>query len=372
MVERIRRSTVVYDIQVSKNQNFFANGILVHNCLIADDPQNGPEETESKVQRDRSWRAFGAAATTRLTPGGSVILVMTRWHQDDIAGRALEQGDWHVVNLPALAEENDALGRKTGEPLWPAETLPDGRIVGFGIDELAERRKMLPSDYYWWAEYQQRPIPPGGAVFKQEWFRYFWQDANYYYLKHPLGDISVNRKHCWRFSIADTASTTKTHSDYTAVGTFAVTPDRHLLLLDMVRVKMETPDVEALIRRVIQQWQPKFVGIEAKMTGLAVVQSLKRAGLPVREVVPRKGDAKFEPDKLVRSIEAQTLYQNSRIWHAEGAHWLGDFEAEMLSFSPDMAHAHDDQVDVVSYAAKELQYVVPASRPRPFALGGVR
>jgi hypothetical protein len=93
--------------------------------LIIDDPIKNPEEANSPTQREKIWDWFQTTAYTRLEPGGAIILIMTRWHPDDLAGRLLKQMEsggehWEVVSLPAIAEDRDLLGRKPGQALWPA------------------------------------------------------------------------------------------------------------------------------------------------------------------------------------------------------------------------------------------------------------
>src|SRR5699024_5614912 len=115
-------NTTVYDLQVEDNHNFFANNLLVHNCMIIDDPIKNRAEAESETYRNKIWAEWESTLSTRLQNGASVIVVQTRWHEDDFTGRLLEQSprDWIRIRLPAIAEdENDLLGRKIGEALAP-------------------------------------------------------------------------------------------------------------------------------------------------------------------------------------------------------------------------------------------------------------
>ena len=123
--------------------------------LIIDDPVKSSAEATSRVYRDRLWDWYRSTARTRLEPGGSVILIMSRWHQADLAGMVLddEYGEtWDTLRLPALAETDDALGRSEGNPLWPER---------YGIEQLSEARAELGS-YYWQAMYQQSPAAARG------------------------------------------------------------------------------------------------------------------------------------------------------------------------------------------------------------------
>jgi predicted phage terminase large subunit-like protein len=131
--------------------------------IIIDDPVKSREEANSQAYRDRVWNWYRDDLYTRLEPNGAIVLIMTRWHADDLAGRILASEDaasWHVVNLPALAEDNDALGRAPGAALWPAR---------FDEADLERIRTVLGTPSFT-ALYQQRPTPPEGGMFKRHWF----------------------------------------------------------------------------------------------------------------------------------------------------------------------------------------------------------
>jgi len=139
-------------------------GITGHgaNLIIIDDPVKNREEAGSQVYRDKVYDWYTDDLYTRLEPGGSIILIMTRWHEDDLAGRILnsEDGDnWDIVNLPAIAEEDDQLGREIGEALCPER---------YNLNELRKIRTVLGRS--WWALYQQRPQEQEGEMFKRSWF----------------------------------------------------------------------------------------------------------------------------------------------------------------------------------------------------------
>jgi predicted phage terminase large subunit-like protein len=133
--------------------------------LIIDDPVKNAEEAASPTYRQRAWDWYTSTAYTRLEPGGAVVLIQTRWHEDDLAGRvianAAESGEsWDVLNLPALAEGSDPLGRRPGQALWPER---------FDEVDLARIRATLGS-YYFTSLYQQRPAPAEGDIFRRSWF----------------------------------------------------------------------------------------------------------------------------------------------------------------------------------------------------------
>lgn len=125
--------------------------------LLVDDPVASAEDAESVLMRDRAWSWWQSVALTRLEPGASVILVQTRWHPDDLAGRVLaEEPDvWRSLSLPALAEVDDPLGRLPGEALWPAR---------YDVEVLEARRRAV-GPRAWAALFQQRPVPLEGLLF---------------------------------------------------------------------------------------------------------------------------------------------------------------------------------------------------------------
>jgi predicted phage terminase large subunit-like protein len=135
------------------------------NLLIIDDPIKGHEEANSPIQREKVYDWYRANACTRLEPNGILIVIQTRWHEEDLTGRILvnaaETGEsWKVIRLPALAEDDDPLGRTLGQPLWPE------RYNRAHLDQIRGSQ----GSYWWSALYQQRPVPLEGGMFKREWF----------------------------------------------------------------------------------------------------------------------------------------------------------------------------------------------------------
>jgi predicted phage terminase large subunit-like protein len=300
--------------------------------LVIDDPIKSHEEAHSPTQRERVWDWFRSVAYTRLEPGGSIILVQTRWHEDDLAGRLLTQqaGQWHVVSLPALAEEDDSLGRVEGEALWPDR---------YPVEELEQTRQTLGS-YLWSALYQQRPAPASGAVFKRAWFRTFTDLGDAY----RLGDKLIAKTACRRFCTVDLAVSTSTSADWTVVASWAVTPNQELLLDDLDRRRLEAPDILPALRTAYERHRPAYLGVERAGFQLAIIQEARRAGLPIRELVP-------DSDKLSRALPAAARMEGGSVAWPVNAAWRGALEAELLSFP---TGRHNDVVDVLAYAATEL------------------
>lgn len=133
--------------------------------LICDDPVKNWEEAQSETIRNNVWDWWTSTAYTRLEPDAAVVVIQTRWHEDDLAGRLLaeaKQGgeQWRVINLPAIAEDNDPTGRQPGEALWPAR---------YNVESL-KRIEQAVGPQVWSSLYQQRPAPPEGGQFKRDWF----------------------------------------------------------------------------------------------------------------------------------------------------------------------------------------------------------
>lgn len=326
---------------------------------IIDDPVKNAEEANSEVMREKVWDWYQSTLYTRLTPDGRIIVVMTRWHEDDLVGRLLKKeaqeikegthkGErWTVINFPALAEDNDFLGRSPGQALWPE----------FGFDE--HRLEQIKSDvgsYVFNALYQQRPSAAGGTIFKREHFRYFREDmiGNQPYLIVKNGDIEKRyRKHeLWCFQTVDTANSEKTINNPFVVSTWYVTPQRDLLLYDVYRTHITGPDQKPLMRQLSNRFRPRFQAIEDKTFGTNLIQECKREGMTIRPV-------KVDKDKVTRSLVIAARYEVGMVYHREDAPWITDYEDELLSFP---RGKHDDQVDTASQAGEIVHALPPTTR----------
>jgi len=313
--------------------------------LVLDDPFQGYEDANSPVQREHAHEWYSSVAFTRLEPGGAIVQVATRWHEDDIAGRRIREegtqdqgGRWRVLNLPAIAEANDPIGRPVGAALWPAR---------YDEAQLLEIKTVLGS-YYWDALYRGQPTQPGGAVFKQEWFRYFSEYPDVYELRVPsTGQVRrVPKSICRKGLFVDLVASTKTSADYFVIGTIAFTPSNDMLVLDIVRTRVEGPDQLGLIWAARERSNASFVGLESAGFQLTALQTAIRSGLPAIEL-------KADTDKFSRALTPAARYEAGTVYHRAGAAWLPDFETELMAFRP-AGSAHDDQVDIMGYAARWL------------------
>ena len=209
---------------------------------IIDDPIKNYEEASSETVRRSAYNWYQTTLRTRLAPGGAVIVVMTRWHQDDLAGRLLadmEKGadKWKVLSLPALAEGTDQLGRSDGEALWPEM-----------YDEVSlNRTRIAMGSYMFNAMYQQHPSPPDGTMFRRKDFRY-WELIDHTYVLHrDTGDERFVPEQCWHFQTVDPTASAKTTADWFVCSTWIVTPKNDLLLWDVFRAQMEGAEQPRLL-----------------------------------------------------------------------------------------------------------------------------
>jgi len=304
--------------------------------LIIDDPVKNAEEANSLTMREKTWQWYTSTAYTRLEPGGALILIQTRWHEDDLAGRVLNQSKetgetWDVLNLPAIAEDGDILGRTVGEALWPER---------FDLEALEIKRRVLGS-YQFAALFQQSPSPAEGGLFKRSWFRYWLGDYEFY----RLHGSSVRRDHCRRFGTVDLAESTKKEADYTVICAWAVTHDCDLILLDIHRERMQG---KALIDSIVKMYERHdlgYMGIEKNLMHSLVISPLREKGMTVRSLIA-------DTDKVTRSITAQVRMEAGQIYFPSSHPELEALEHELLTFPKG---THDDIVDNVSYAAGEVQ-----------------
>lgn len=330
--------------------------------VIIDDPIKNSEDAMSQTIRDKQWEWLGSTASTRLESfewtdpmtdeqlliGNAVLLVNTRWHEDEIQGRVLkeEPTKWFHLNLKAVADDNapasDPLGRQPGEPLCAKLKT---------AAELEEIKTSPVTGGYWWsAMYQGEPNIEGGGIFKRASFRYHRpapgdNAISHIELRDPTGaHVYTPREGLARFSVLDTAATIKTYSDWSVLLTFDITPDRKLLLVDRVRQRLESADLKEWTHRHFLRLTPSYIGIGDKTFGLTLITELRRMGVPVRPLAEKE-------DKIARAITAGSLLDAGRIFFPEGADWLTDFEHELLQFPKG---SHDDQVDCLAHAAREV------------------
>lgn len=295
--------------------------------LLIDDPLKDRQEADSETTRESVWNWYTSTAYTRLMPGGAVVLIQTRWHEDDLAGRLLEAktGDkWEVLELKALDE---------GKALWP-EWYP--------VDALERIRSAIgPRD--WSALYQQNPVPDEGTFFLNDWIR--WYDD-------PPQNLRV-------YGASDYA-VTEGGGDYTVHLVAGVNEHDDLYILDRWRAQT-TPDVwvEAFIG-LLKQWKPIEWAEENGQILKAVGSLIDRRQLEEKAWCFRKAFAS-SADKPTRAQAIRGRMAAGKVWLPRGAPWIDEFIRELLSFP---AGKNDDQVDTLSLLGRMLGEMVAAPRPR--------
>lgn len=313
--------------------------------LIIDDPVKNMEEANSPVYRDKAWQWYTSTAYTRLEPDGRVLVIQTRWHEDDLSGRILahskEAGDsepWHVLSLPAIAEHaecydipgSESFQRAEGDPLWPAR---------FSRERLAAIRTDV-GGHVWAALYQQHPTPAGGLIWHREWFK-------------PYRELPTLTS---TIQTVDTAFKTGVASDYSVIATWG-TDGINYYLLDVWRARVEYPDLERAITTQAAKWNPNAVLIEDAASGQSALQALRRTtSLPLIAIKP-------QGSKEGRAAGVSPLAEAGKVFvpTPEHAPWLADWLDEHAAFP---VGAHDDMVDTSSMA---LDYLRGFGRNIPLA-----
>ncbi len=287
--------------------------------IIIDDPLKDEVAASSKLQRDRIWSWYTQVARTRLQPGGSIIIVMTRWHQDDIVGRVLanDPEGWETISFPAMAFKNDQLGRKEGEALWPER---------FPVEELEAIKKDV-GDYAFSALYQQSPAPPSGSIIKKEWIKHYEDIPESFDKMIQTWDLSTKATDSGSYMVGQVWGKSG--------------PDRYLL--DQYRARGGFMEAIKAIRFMCKKWkEAKSIYIEEKACGPAVIQVLKKEISGVIAFNPRSS----KEDRL-RACEP--LFQAGNILFPSKyiATWVNDLSDEVTSFP---FSQYDDQTDCLSMA----------------------
>lgn len=281
--------------------------------IIIDDPVKSREEAESETYREKTWDWYTDDLYTRREPGGAIILIMTRWHQDDIAGRLLknEADKWRTINLPAIDEQ--------GRALWP-ERYP--------LTVLHDIERTL-GPYSWSALYQQRPVPAEGGIFKRAWFEPR--------VSQPPEIVRAVRY--W-----DLAMSEKTTADYTAGVKMGYGADGHVYVLDVARGQIEWGDVVGFMADTMLRDGPHVPqGVEEKGYMSRAVQELNLDG---RLRGFQVWGYPVDKDKVTRALPFAAKCA-AGVVHVVNAHWADAWLDEVCSF-PNAAH--DDQVDAASGA----------------------
>lgn len=298
---------------------------------IIDDPFKDAEQAYSQVYRDKVWEWYTSTFYTRLTPGGGIVVILTRWHEDDLAGRILkaakEEGEeWRVVSYPAIAEK-DEKHRKEGEPLHPER---------YGLEQL-NRIKTAVGSRVWVSLYQQRPAAMEGQIYKREWWGTFTPTTED--PQQLVADLGIT--HLVQFW--DTAFKVKSQNDYSSCATIGSNGTRYYLL-DVWKGKQEYPELKRTVQSHYAKWMPHTLLVE-DTAGQSLIQELNReTTLPLQPV-------KVDKDKVSRAYAVTPIIEAGKVLYPVSASWASDFIDNLAKF-PNAEH--DDDVDAFNGA---LEYI---------------
>ena len=317
--------------------------------LFIDDPVANRERAESEAYRRQAKDFWTSTGSTRLAPGAPVVLILTRWHEDDLAGWLLGREDghrWRVINIPAQADhdpnkgQTDLLGREPGEYMASARCNARTGLARTAAEW--EQIKVQAGSRDWQALYQGRPAPPEGGMFKRDW----WQEYDYpQWIVREDGAhlaVSFDEVACsWDMTFKDTEGT-----DF-VVGQVWGRRGIEVWLLDQMRRRMTFVETCQAVRALAARWpqaHAKFV--EDKANGSAVINQLRRTVAGLIAVEP-------DGSKVARASAVSPFVEAGNVWlpALEIAPWIGDFIEEHASFP---AGAHDDQVDAASQALNRM------------------
>ena len=296
--------------------------------LVIDDPVKNREDAESEYSRDSVWDWYTSTAYTRLAPGGGILVILTRWHDDDLAGRLLAAAadgadDWEVVKYPAIAEQDEEF-RVEGEALHPER---------YDVPSLTKIQKAIgPRD--WSALYQQNPVADEGDHFNRDMINYYDEaDLDYTRLRYYCAwDLAIGQRE---------------RNDYSVGLVVAVDEYDKLYVVDCVRGKWDGFELVERILDLYETWRPGVVGIEKGHIEMALGPFLEKR---VRE--RRLNEAYFRDlktgrrDKEARARAIQGRMQQGMVYFPKEPLWVGPLIAELLRFPNGV---HDDQVDALAW-----------------------
>lgn len=311
-------------------------------CLIIDDPVKNAEEAESANQREAVKAWYSSTAYTRLAPGGGVLIIQTRWHDDDLSGwleNKMHAGDgdeWEIVRYPAIAKKKERY-RAKGEALHPER-----------YDTKALKRiERAVGPRVWDALYQQYPVAEDGTYFTKEMIKY--------YTGSP--PKRMHNYTCWDLAIGKTE-----RNDYTAGITVGLDMDDNIWVLDVRRGRWDSFQIVEQMLDVHRTFESQVTGIERGQLSLAVGPYLEQRiaeermySMYVKDLAPGRRD------KEARGRAIQGRMRQGKVFFPQDAPFMGEFREEMLKFP---LGVNDDMCDALAYIGLLLQEMSPPPKEK--------
>ena len=293
--------------------------------LIIDDPHT-KQDAMNAAALERTYEWYTSGPRQRLQPGGTIVIVMTRWNEKDLTGRLInaqkepKADQWEVIEFPAILP--------SGKPLWPEY---------WNLKDLQAVKASIPGSK-WNAQYMQNPTSEEGALIKREWWQK-WESDELPPLEHVIQSY-------------DTAFMKKETADFSAITTWGVfTPNEDsgpcLMLLDSLKGRYEFPELRRIALDQYGYWKPETVIIESKASGLPLTYELRKMGIPVINFTPSKGN-----DKHTRVNSVSPLFESGRIWAPTEMEFAQDVIEECAAFP---YGDHDDLVDSMTQAVMRFR-----------------
>ncbi len=295
--------------------------------IIVDDPLK-PDDAFSETRRSGANQWFTNTLLSRLDDKrtGAIVVVMQRIHMDDMTGFLTGQSDeWEILNLPAIAESDEAIPCWGGEPYFrkSGDVLSPEREPLYVLEAL---KTQIGSDAFS-AQYQQMPVPPGGAMIKRHWI--------VRYKDLPPASERLLTLQSW-----DTANKGGPQNDWSVCTTWVAARKMRWYLVDVWRERVDYPALKSIVETHAQQWKARRVLVEDTGAGTMLVQELRARVSGIISVKP-------ERDKASRMAVASAKFEAGQVLLPERAPWLADLESELFAFP---GARHDDQCDSISQA----------------------
>lgn len=323
------------------------------NLGLIDDPFRSRKDADSVTVRESIWEWYLSDFRSRLLPNAPVIIINTRWHEDDICGRILgekytsgsgwfegEGGeDWFVLSLPAIAEGDDFLNREPGRVLWPEFYTP----------ELVYRERRVQTPRNWASLWQQRPAPEEGDHFKAEWFR----------------EYETEPAHLRKYGASDYACSDN-EGDYTEHGVIGVDPKDDIYILDWDFMQKETDDWIQSFIELVKKHRPAY-WFEEKGQIIKSVGPFLRKEIVSKKAYIHRTQIASTADKVARSQSIRGRFQQRKIYFPSSrsknwGEWVERLQHQLKTFPNGR---YDDGVDVMSLFGLGLLSLQKGSVPKP-------